>query len=103
MRMSLKSAELNHFPRLPLQAAEFNNRLDAEMRDGHDRRSDFPQTLALVGHLIKKTLYKQIRRITDWQLTPENKTVTLSAVGKHYQSVTDKGFICQGNLSIFFG
>ena len=34
MRMSLKPADLNNFPQLPLQAAEFNNRVDAEKSAG---------------------------------------------------------------------
>ena len=35
MDISLKSVDLNHFPQLPLQAAEFNKCVDAEI----DRRS----------------------------------------------------------------
>ena len=32
MKMSLKSVDLNHFPRRPLQAAEFNKCVEREQK-----------------------------------------------------------------------
>ncbi|MBU1106852.1 MAG: hypothetical protein KKB51_09315, partial [Candidatus Riflebacteria bacterium] len=60
MRMSLKSAELNHFPRLPLQAAEFNKSIDAENKAGSRvLLTQHPRPSLISGH--------------DWRSDQENK------------------------------